>query len=105
MIKQAKVKFDPYLLKVLINIIGIYPVGSILLLDTGELALVVANNVNDIYRPDVRILADTKGKKEQTFVVQLTEYDKENEKYVRNIAHLVDPEKYGIDISQYILES
>ncbi|NIP41451.1 MAG: HD domain-containing protein [candidate division Zixibacteria bacterium] len=105
MIKQAKVKFDPYLLKVLINIIGIYPVGSILLLDTGELALVVANNVNDIYRPDVRILADTMGKKEQTYVVQLAEYDKENEKYIRNISHLVDPDKYGIDISQYILES
>ncbi|HER00703.1 MAG TPA: HD-GYP domain-containing protein [candidate division Zixibacteria bacterium] len=105
MIKQAKVKFDPYLLKVLINIIGIYPVGSLLLLDTGELALVVANNMNDIFRPDVRILADTRGKKEQTPVVQLTEYDRENEKYVRNVVHLVDPEKYGIDISEYILES
>ncbi|MBD3218070.1 MAG: HD domain-containing protein [candidate division Zixibacteria bacterium] len=104
MIKQTNVKFDPYLLKVLIHIIGIYPVGSLLLLDTGELALVVRNNIDDLFRPDVKILADTVGKKEHPPVVQLTEYDRQNDKFKRNIVHLVDPEKYGIDISEYILE-
>jgi HD-GYP domain-containing protein (c-di-GMP phosphodiesterase class II) len=104
MIKQTTVKFDPYLLKVLIHIIGIYPVGSLLLLDTGELALVVQNNIDDLFRPDVKILADTVGKKKRPPVVQLVEYDRENDKFKRNVLHLVDPEKYGIDISEYILE-
>ena len=104
MIKQTDVKFDPYLLKVMIHIIGIYPVGSLLLLDTGELALVVRNNIDDLFRPDVKIIADTTGKRERPETVKLTEFNREKDKFRRNVLHLVDPEKYGIDISEYILE-
>ena len=67
MMKLSGVKFDPHLLKVMINIVGIYPSGSLLLLDTGELALVTANNPDDIFRPEVKIIADTQGRKDPRF--------------------------------------
>jgi len=104
MIKQAGVKFDPYLLKILINIIGIYPSGSLLLLDTGELALVVRNDPEDIFRPEVKIIADQSGKKSPAPKTGLSSFDKAHNRYFRNVVHLVDPSKYGIDISEYILE-
>ncbi len=104
MIQQTKVKFDPYLLKVFINIVGIYPVGSLLLLDTGELALVVQNNPEDLFRPEVKIIADRNGKKYPAPRTRLASYDDKNDRYFRNVLHLVDPDKYGIDISGYILE-
>jgi HD-GYP domain-containing protein (c-di-GMP phosphodiesterase class II) len=104
MIRQSNVKFDPYLLKVLINIIGVYPVGTLLLLDTGELALVKQNNPDDIFRPDVKIIADRNGKKVPAPVARLSSYDEKNKRYFRNVLHMVDPDRYHIDISQYILE-
>ncbi len=104
MIKQTGVKFDPYLLKILINIIGIYPSGSLLLLDTGELALVVKNDPEDIFRPEVKIIADQSGKKAPAPRAHLSSFDKVHKRYFRNVVHLVDPSKYGIDISEYILE-
>jgi HD-GYP domain-containing protein (c-di-GMP phosphodiesterase class II) len=104
MIKQTGVKFDPYLLKIMINILGIYPSGSLLLLDTGELALVVKNDPEDIFRPEVKIIADKKGKKMPAPKARLSSFDKARNRYFRNVVHLVDPSKYGIDISEYILE-
>jgi HD-GYP domain-containing protein (c-di-GMP phosphodiesterase class II) len=104
MIRQSSIKFDPYLLKVLINIIGVYPVGTLLLLDTEELALVEQNNPDDIFRPDVKIIADRGGKKVPAVRARLCSYDEENKRYYRNVLHMVDPERYGIDISRYILE-
>lgn len=104
MIRQSNVKFDPHLLKVLINIIGVYPVGTLLLLDTGELALVIQNNPDDIFRPEVKIIADRSGKKDPAPHALLSAYDEHNKRYFRNVLHLVDPERYGIDISHYILE-
>lgn len=104
MIKLTGVKFDPYLLKILINIIGIYPAGSLLLLDTGEMALVVKNDPEDIFRPEVKIIADQNGKRSPAPRARLASFDKVNNRYFRNVVHLVDPSKYGIDISGYILE-
>lgn len=40
MLKESGVVFDPVLLKVFINMLGVYPVGTVLELDTGEKALV-----------------------------------------------------------------
>jgi len=103
MMKLSNVKFDAHLLKVMINLVGIYPSGSLLLLDTGELALVTANNANDIFRPEVKIIADTRGKKNPPIRTHLSAFDSRQNRYFRNVLHLVDPTKYDIDISEYIL--
>ena len=83
--------------------LGVYPTGTLLLLSTGELAIVVANNPEDIFRPKVRIIADTRGLVAKPFVIDLTDYDEKVDCYVRDVEHPVDPDRYRIDISQFIL--
>lgn len=102
-IRLSGTKFDPLLVKVFITMLGVYPTGTLLLLSTGELAIVVANNPEDIFRPKVRIIADTRGLVAKPFVIDLTDYDEKVDCYVRDVEHPVDPDRYRIDISQFIL--
>jgi HD-GYP domain-containing protein (c-di-GMP phosphodiesterase class II) len=103
MIQHASAKFDPYLMKVFLNLVGLYPIGTLLLLDNSELVMVIRNNPEDLFRPEVMILADEKGRKNPVSSADLSSFDKSNNRYFRNILHLVDPLKYGIDISEFLL--
>jgi HD-GYP domain-containing protein (c-di-GMP phosphodiesterase class II) len=49
---------DRYWTERLIRCLGIYPVGSIVELNTGEVAIVTATNPNDGLRPKIRIIHD-----------------------------------------------
>ena len=60
-------KFDPDLLDLFFRTIGVYPVGIKVELDTGEKAVVVRPNSEDIFRPDVYIL----GSEEDEFTSEL----------------------------------
>jgi HD-GYP domain-containing protein (c-di-GMP phosphodiesterase class II) len=54
-------QFDSHLIRRFVQLIGIYPVGSLVRLDTGQIALVVKVHAPDPYRPQVRILIDRGG--------------------------------------------
>lgn len=101
--KQSGKRFDPSLVRLFLRILGVYPTGTLLLLDSGELGIVISNNPEDIFRPRVRIIANTGGFVEKSSVVDLTAKDASGDRYVRNVRHIVDPKKYNIDISQFIL--
>jgi HD-GYP domain-containing protein (c-di-GMP phosphodiesterase class II) len=55
-------RFDPEALKAFIQVLGIYPIGSIVLLNTGAIALVTEVRPDAPMRPLVRIMVDEKGK-------------------------------------------
>ncbi len=48
--------YDPDYLRVFVQLSGMYPVGTILELDTGDLAIVEKSNAHDIFRPIVKIV-------------------------------------------------
>lgn len=98
---QGKV-FDPVLLKVFINMLGIYPVGSLVVLNTGEVGVVMKANPAELSRPEVAIIADRRGKKEQIETVDLTATDESTGKPKRSILKTFDPRKYDLDIARYI---
>ncbi|MBU1318285.1 MAG: HD domain-containing protein [candidate division Zixibacteria bacterium] len=102
-VRLSGTKFDPLLVKVFITMLGVYPTGTLLLLSSGQLAIVISNNPEDIFRPKVRIIADTRGLLAEPIVADLTDFDEANDTYVRSVEHPVDPNKYKIDISQFIL--
>ena len=102
MVLKRDVSFDPLLLKVFINIVGVYPIGSVVILNTGELAVVLGTNSSDISRPKVGIIADQNGKRETIETVDLTEIDYKTNTYKRSILRTVDPHKYKIDVSKYV---
>ena len=61
--ENPKRGYDPVLVKALINLIGIYPVGTCVILDTFEIGLVAAPNPEgqQLNRPLVRIAVDADG--------------------------------------------
>jgi putative nucleotidyltransferase with HDIG domain len=66
--------FDPNLVRRFVQLIGIYPVGNLVRLDTGETAVVVQVHAPDPHRPQVRVLFDRSGiRLERTYDVNLWE--------------------------------
>lgn len=60
--KMVYTQFDIEIVKVLLSCIGIYPLGSLVKLNTNEVGLVVDLNKIDASKPVVRILLDRNGK-------------------------------------------
>lgn len=70
----ARADFDPMLLKVFVNALGIYPVGSLVELSTGEYAIVSGPPATQAWldRPRVRIVKRGQGALEPDAVVDLS---------------------------------
>jgi len=105
MIEKSGLEFDPILLKVFVNMMGAYPVGSLVLLNTGEIGLVFEVNMEqaNLNRPKVKIIADKNGHKIDGQVVDLTEVDSQINQYKRTIIKVLDPKKYNIRVADYFL--
>jgi putative nucleotidyltransferase with HDIG domain len=104
MLREKTVHFDPVLLKIFIGLVGIYPIGSLVLLNTRELGIVYkpSHDARWLERPIVILVArDEKGdvKKE---VIDLTETDGAGN-YKRSVVKTLDPYQYHIDIAKYFL--
>ena len=101
MMERAGTQLDPILFKFFINMIGVYPIGTLVLLDTKELGLVFEANPVFQDRPRVLIIIDSDGKKVSGRIVDLTE--KVNGRYLRTIIKTMDPNKYRINLAEYLL--
>ena len=105
MLKESGKDFDPVLLKVFINMLGVYPAGTLLKLDTGELGLVVdGKGDGDLTRPRV-VLLDSKGgdRYEKGNTVQLSAKNPDTGAFTRNIVTSCHPSRMGIQPSDFIL--
>jgi HD-GYP domain-containing protein (c-di-GMP phosphodiesterase class II) len=102
MMERAGTQLDPLLLKFFINMVGVFPIGSLVMLDTKELGLVYETDVVFMDRPRVLIIVDRQGKRVKGPVVTLTEKD-EKGKYLRSIMKTLDPNKYKINLAEYLL--
>ncbi len=106
LLDKSGTQLDPHLLKVFINMIGIYPIGSLVVMNTNEMGLVFENNTNPdlINRPRVLIISDSSGERlpDKNTAVDLTEKD-ENGDYKRSITKTLDPNQYGINLAEYLL--
>jgi HD-GYP domain-containing protein (c-di-GMP phosphodiesterase class II) len=84
-------KFHPDLLNNFFNLMGVYPPGTLVALDTKEVALVIQPSTLDIRRPQAEILYDTAGNKyKEPSIVNLMEKDKKG-KFKRSIIKSVAP--------------
>jgi putative nucleotidyltransferase with HDIG domain len=85
--------FDPLIAKVFIKTMGVYPVGTVVELDTGERAVVVRQNdqTRSMHRPFVVLLCENGPNGEP---VDLTEQVEGNTAYRRTIVRAVHDELY-----------
>ena len=54
-------QFDQHLVRRFVQLLGIYPAGNLVRLNTGEIAVVLKVYAPDPYRPQVRVLIDRDG--------------------------------------------
>lgn len=69
LIKQKNALFAPFVIKVFLQEISLYPPGSYVLLNNRAVAVVVASDKNHPLRPDVKILFDGEGNKVYSDVI------------------------------------
>ncbi|MBI5167558.1 MAG: HD domain-containing protein [candidate division NC10 bacterium] len=94
--------FDPELLDSFIQMLGIYPVGALVRLNTNELAIVTKPNPHDSSHPWARLIYDGEGKKlEGLMEVDLSERDGDG-RYKRFIVATIDPILKNIRVSDYL---
>ena len=54
-------QFDQHLVRRFAQLVGVYPAGNLVKLNTGEIAVVIRTHAPDPYRPHVRIILDRHG--------------------------------------------
>ncbi len=98
--KKRGTSFNPVLVKAFVNMMGIFPVGTVLKLDTGEVGLVM-HQTRDLMRPRVLLLTRFDGsEKEMSADVSLLETV--DGKFKRAIAGTIDPYVSHIDLKKYL---
>jgi HD-GYP domain-containing protein (c-di-GMP phosphodiesterase class II) len=104
LVRWKGVRYDPILLKAFISLIGIYPPGTLVLLDTMEMAVVVAASTDHVARPRARLVTDVMGNRIMGPIVSLSERDSTGE-HLRTVIKVLDPERYRVDVGRYFLPS
>ena len=95
--------FDPVIVKALTNLLGVYPVGSCVILNTREVALVHAANPDPSFvsRPVVRVLCDPEGSwLAPAPLVDLADTDDQGD-HLKSIVRVTNAERYGIRVGDY----
>jgi putative nucleotidyltransferase with HDIG domain len=100
--EQGNPAFNQVLLKRFVNLMGLFPVGNLVRLNTDELAVVTAEHPSDPFRPQVKIISDSKGGiLEEPLLTNTWERDSRGD-HPRAVAEAVDPEPLGIDPLTYL---
>lgn len=105
MLDQIGAEFNPIILKAFVQMMGVFPIGSVVLLNTGEVGLVTGVNqeMKFLMRPKVKLIADAEGNKIDGEIVDLTEVDMASQKYKRTIVKEINPDEYGLKVADYFL--
>ncbi|HEX9725394.1 MAG TPA: HD-GYP domain-containing protein [Vicinamibacteria bacterium] len=99
--KGAGTRYDPLLVKAFINCMGVFPIGSTVLVTTGELGVVVESNPDPdrAHQPRVKIITDAKRSITEPQLVDLSHPSQAG----RAIVKCVDPELFGINSAHYVV--
>ena len=97
--------FDPLLVRALINATGVFPVGTLVILDTLEMAVVAQANSDPekLHQPRVVVISDAMGvPRPEPYSLDLSERDPVTGEVKRSIIKTTDPQKYGIRVSDFV---
>ncbi len=95
---RAGKMFDPVVAKVFVRQLGLYPVGSVVELDTEELAVVIGPGEREVTRPVIKVVRDHARKPIDPYTISL-EAQRE-----RRIVRAVDSLDVGIDSATAVRE-
>ena len=105
MLERSGKDFDPALVKVFINMIGIFPLGTLVLLNTNEMGIVIQiqEEAELIDRPKVCLLYYSDGEYRKGKAVNLREMDEVTKNFKRSIVKTLDPNEYNINVVEFLM--
>ena len=100
--EQGNPAFNQTLLKRFVNLMGLFPVGNLVRLGKGEVAVVTAEHPSDPFRPQLKIIVDRRGDMlEAPLLANTWERDSRGE-HLYAVVEAVDPESSDIDPLKYL---
>jgi len=89
--------FNQVLLRRFVNLMGMFPIGTLVRLNTEEMGIVTAEHPEDPFRPQVKILFNEAGERiEEPFLANTWERDARGE-FPRAVVESVDPDGVELD--------
>jgi len=95
--------FDRELVEEFIKCLGIYPVGSVVELNNGEIAIVISTKPGRHLLPTIMVVKNSQGVLYQPLVVNLEHFKEKEGLSKLHITKVVDPNAVGIDLSDYMI--
>ena len=90
-------QFDQHLVRRFVQLLGIYPTGNVVKLNTGEVAVVLKVNAIEPYRPQVRVMVGRDGKRlDLPYEINLWDVP-EDASYPSSIVAPLDPKGFEFD--------
>ena len=105
MLDRSGKDFDPAVVKVFINMIGIFPLGTLVLLNTNEMGIVtqIQEEAELIDRPKVCLLYYSDGEYRKGKVADLREMDEATRNFKRSVVKTLDPNEYNINVAEFLM--
>jgi putative nucleotidyltransferase with HDIG domain len=105
MLEGSGKDIDPAITKVFIHMIGVFPLGTLALLNTNEMGIVtqVQEDPELINRPKVCLIYYSDGEYRKEKVVDLIEMDEVSGEFKRSIVKTLDPNEYHINVAEFFI--
>lgn len=96
LLEWSSTHFKPELVKQFIRCLGIYPIGTLVELESGNVAIVIEQGISDLLNPTVKIIYNTKKKG----LVKISELDltTTDDRIVKSVS----PKTYQIDLAMFV---
>jgi putative nucleotidyltransferase with HDIG domain len=102
MSQQESSAFNKTLLRRFVNLMGMFPAGTLVRLNTEEIGVVTKTHPEDPFRPQVKLIMNAKGEKLETPLLTNT-WDRDGRgEFPRAVVEAVDAENVGIDALGYL---
>ena len=105
MLERSGKDFDPALVKVFVNMLGVFPLGTLVLLETNEMGIVtkIHEDAELIDRPLVCLISYSNGEYRKGKVIDLRETDEVTGKHKWTILKTLDPNEYNINVAEFLI--
>jgi len=89
--------YDPRIVRTFVRLLGVFPVGSLVQLSAGEIAVVVRNHERLLARPTVRVVLDRRGDEADPIEIDLADRDPDGA-FLRSVRRSIDPVDVGVEM-------
>jgi hypothetical protein len=94
--------FEKSLVEIMIRSIGVYPVGSLVRLNTGEQAIIIGANPQQRLKPLIKVTSDAQGKSYPTPICIDLADPASHEHTVRSVLRVLDPAQERVNIAMHL---